>query len=88
MPPDTTTRTRLQKWSDYRDRINTIYSACWDCERPCDACRQWARETAFGRVPTGDYADACEDTYRMVKGTYEGPALCIHVSSTTTRTGR
>ena len=59
---------RQAKWKDYRAILKVLYSACWDCERPCVACQDWARATAFGRTPTGDYAEACADTYRVVMG--------------------
>jgi len=57
---------RQIKWKAYREILGMLYSACWQCPRPCDACRDWARATAFGRVPTGDFAEACAETYRVV----------------------
>jgi hypothetical protein len=55
------------KWKDYRAILRVLYSACCSCDRPCVACQDWARAMAFGRKPTGDYADACANTYRRVK---------------------
>lgn len=53
-------------WADYRHRCDALFSACWDCPRPCAVCREWARATAFGHEPSPDFAEACEDTYRAV----------------------
>lgn len=58
--------TRKEKWARYHSIRNALYSSCWDCDRPCSECCLWARETAFGRKPTGWLADACAETYRWV----------------------
>jgi RNA polymerase-binding transcription factor DksA len=55
--------TRAEKWADYHRRVKALYAYCWDCERPCSECRLWARETAFGRKPTGWAADTCTEIY-------------------------
>lgn len=57
---------RAEKWAEYRRRRDAVFSACWDCERPCSACCAWAQATAFNRVPTSDFAEACQDTYDAV----------------------
>jgi hypothetical protein len=56
-----------EKWAEYRRIRDIIYSACWDCERPCAACCEWSRLKAFGR-PTGGHwlDDACSETYATV----------------------
>jgi hypothetical protein len=74
--------TRAEKWARYRAIRDTLYSSCWDCERPCDECCLWARETAFGRTPTGWLAETCAEVYRL---STEGPgpgelAIVINVS--------
>jgi hypothetical protein len=56
--------TRAEKWAEYRRIRDVIYSACCDCERPCKACRDWARHKAFSKPTDGLWLNAaCADTY-------------------------
>lgn len=55
-----------KKWAEYRRVLSTIYSACWDCPRPCPECREWACAKAFGRTPKTYLAEECAATYDAV----------------------
>jgi hypothetical protein len=58
---------RSGKWAEYRRIRDAIYSACWDCPRPCADCREWARLKAFGHETKDHWLDeACSETYEAV----------------------
>jgi hypothetical protein len=58
---------RQDKWAEYHRILSVVYSACWDCQRPCADCRDWARRKAFtGREDGGSIPTACAATYAAV----------------------